>query len=110
MTPAEFRAMMHEFFELNGVFNIGDFIPWLDWLDLQGYVRRMKKLSAMFDRFLEHVLDVHNERRRLEGERFAAKDMVDVLQDLADDPNLEVQLSRDNVKAITQVITLRLLL
>ncbi|TKW33356.1 hypothetical protein SEVIR_2G228800v4 [Setaria viridis] len=102
ITPAGYREMVDEFFVLHGAFNIGDFIPWLDWLDLQGYVRRMKKMSAMFDRFLDHVLDVHNERRQLEGERFVAKDMVDVLQELADDPYLEVQLSRDNVKAITQ--------
>jgi cytochrome P450 len=103
VTPTGFREIVDEFFLLHGVFNIGDFIPWLDWLDLQGYVRRMKKTGAMFDRFLEHVMDVHSERRRIEGERFVAKDMVDVLQQLADDPNLEVQLSRDNVKAITQV-------
>jgi typhasterol/6-deoxotyphasterol 2alpha-hydroxylase len=31
--------------------------------------------------------------------------MVDVLLQLADDTSLEVQLSRDNVKAITQVTT-----
>ncbi|CAL5088132.1 unnamed protein product [Urochloa decumbens] len=108
VTPAGFRVnevtreMVDEFFELHGVFSIGDFVPWLDWLDLQGYVGRMKKMSAMFDRFLEHVLDVHNERRRLEGERFVARDMVDVLLQLADDPGLEVPLTRDNVKAITQ--------
>ncbi|CAL5074094.1 unnamed protein product [Urochloa decumbens] len=102
VTPAGFRAMVDEFFELHGVFSIGDFVPWLDWLDLQGYVGRMKKMSATFDRFLEHVLDAHKERRRLEGERFVARDMVDVLLQLADDPSLEVPLSRDNVKAITQ--------
>ncbi|KAF8779771.1 hypothetical protein HU200_002273 [Digitaria exilis] len=89
ITPGEFREMVDEFFVLHGAFNIGDFIPWLDWLDLQGYVRRMKMMSAVFDRFLESVLDVHNERRRLEGERFVPKDMVDVLLQLADDPNLE---------------------
>jgi hypothetical protein len=69
ITAAEFREMVDEYFELHGVFNIGDFIPWLDWLDLQGYVARMKRTNARFDRFLEHVLDVHNERRRREGGR-----------------------------------------
>ncbi|WVZ65099.1 hypothetical protein U9M48_014520 [Paspalum notatum var. saurae] len=102
ITPAEFMEVMDEVFVLLGAFNIGDFIPWLDWLDLQGYVRRMKKMSATFDSFLEHVLDVHNERRRLEGDRFVAKDMVDVLRPLADDTDLEVPLNRDSVKAITQ--------
>ncbi|GJN33879.1 hypothetical protein PR202_gb22507 [Eleusine coracana subsp. coracana] len=42
-TPEEFLGLVKEFFMLNGVFNIGDFVPWLDWLDLQGYIRRMKR-------------------------------------------------------------------
>jgi hypothetical protein len=64
-------------------------------------------ICRRFDRFLEHVLDEHNERRQLEGERFVARDMVDVLLQLADDPtNLEVPISRDNVKALILVILL----
>ncbi|KAM0889060.1 hypothetical protein ACQ4PT_027944 [Festuca glaucescens] len=58
----ECKWMVDEWFLLNGVLNIGDSIPWLDWIDLQGYIKRMKKLSKMFDRFLEHVLDKHNGR------------------------------------------------
>uniref|UniRef100_A0A0D9WQK5 Uncharacterized protein n=1 Tax=Leersia perrieri TaxID=77586 RepID=A0A0D9WQK5_9ORYZ len=101
-TPEEFKSMLDELFLLNGVLNIGDYIPWLNWMDLQGYIKRMKRLSKMFDRFLEHVVDEHNERRRREGESFVAKDMVDVLLQFADDPNLEVKLKRDGVKAFTQ--------
>jgi len=100
-TPEEFRWMINEIFFLNGVFNVGDVIPWLGWLDPQGYVRRMKRLARMLDRFLEHVLDEHNERRRREGEGFVARDMVDVLLELADDPNLEVPIHRDGVKGFT---------
>nr|CAB3453506.1 unnamed protein product [Digitaria exilis] len=103
VTPAEFREMVDEFFLLNGVMNIGDFIPWMDWMDLQGYIRRMKRTSQKLDRFLDHVLDEHNQRRQLEGGSFLARDLVDVMLQLADDPDLEVQLSRDNIKAITQV-------
>ncbi|KAL6655502.1 hypothetical protein ACP70R_006328 [Stipagrostis hirtigluma subsp. patula] len=101
-SPAEFGAMADEFVFLSGAFNIGDLVPWLDWLDLQGYVRRMKRSRQKVDQLLDRVLDEHNERRRREGERFVARDMVDVLLHLADDPNLEVQLSRDNVKALIQ--------
>jgi hypothetical protein len=36
---------------------------WLSWVDPQGYVKRMKGLGKMIDRFFEHVLDGHNERR-----------------------------------------------
>ncbi|KAL6609643.1 hypothetical protein ACP70R_039612 [Stipagrostis hirtigluma subsp. patula] len=105
-TPGEFRWMIEEIFFLNGAPNIGDMIPWLSWLDPQGYVRRMKKLAKMFDRFLEHVLEEHDDRRRQEGEEFVAKDMVDLLLKLADDPNLEVPIERDGVKAfILELIT-----
>ena len=103
MAPEEFKCMIDELFFLNGVLNIGDSIPWLDWMDLQGYVRRMKKLSKMFDRFLEHVVDEHRARRRREGESFVVKDMVDVLLQFASDPGLEVKLNREGVKAFTQV-------
>ncbi|KAJ1268721.1 hypothetical protein BS78_07G156800 [Paspalum vaginatum] len=101
---AEFGWMLDELMLLNGVLNIGDWIPWLDWLDLQGYVRRMKKNGEMFDAFMEHVLDEHSERRRREGEGFVARDMVDVLMQLADDPTFEVQIGRVGVKAFTQDI------
>ncbi|OEL34393.1 Flavonoid 3'-monooxygenase [Dichanthelium oligosanthes] len=101
-TPEEFKWMIEEFFFLSAPLrNIGDVIPLLNWLDPRGYIGRMKKLRKMFDRFLEHVLDEHNERRRREGEKFVATDMVDLLLELADNPNLEVPIERDGVKAFT---------
>lgn len=106
VSPEEFKKMLDELFLLNGVLNIGDSIPWIDFLDLQGYIKRMKSLSKKFDRFLEHVLDEHITRRKqrqMEEDDYSRKDMVDVLLDLADDPNLEVKLERHGVKAFTQV-------
>uniref|UniRef100_A0ACD5WLB8 Uncharacterized protein n=1 Tax=Avena sativa TaxID=4498 RepID=A0ACD5WLB8_AVESA len=98
----EFKWMLDELFILSGVLNIGDSIPWLNWMDLQGYIKRMKKLSKMFDRFLENVVEEHCERRRRhDGDSFVAKDMVDVLLQLASDPGLEVKLTREGVKAFT---------
>nr|CAB3500747.1 unnamed protein product [Digitaria exilis] len=101
-TPEEFSRMIDEHFFLNGALNVGDLIPWLGWLDVQGYVKRMKRSAKMFDHFLEYVLDEHDERRRRrDGNEFVAKDMVDVLLELADDPNLEVPIERDGVKGFT---------
>ena len=105
VSPEEFRWMVDELFVLNGVLSVGDFIPWLGWLDPQGYVGRMKRLGKMFDRFLEHVLDKHDERRRREGDGFVATDMADLLLELADDPGLEVPIGRDGVKGFTLVRT-----
>ncbi|ERN11290.1 hypothetical protein AMTR_s00024p00242390 [Amborella trichopoda] len=98
--PEEFKKMLDELFLLSDVLLIGDQIPWLSFLDLEGYIERMKAVSKKFDRFLEHVLDEHQNARKVEG--FVAKDMVDVLLQVAEDPNLEVKLTRNNVKAFTQ--------
>ncbi|KAK4438520.1 Trimethyltridecatetraene synthase [Sesamum alatum] len=101
VSPEEFQKMLDELFLLNGVINVGDLIPWISFLDLQGYVKRMKIVSKKFDRFLEHVLDEHEERRRsVDG--YVSRDMVDVLLELAEDPTLEVKLERHGVKAFTQ--------
>ncbi|KAL8138589.1 hypothetical protein V2J09_004590 [Rumex salicifolius] len=102
VSPAEFKVMLDELFLLNGVLNIGDWIPYLGFLDLQGYVKRMKKLAKKLDRFMEHVIDEHNHRRS-SAKGWAPLDMVDVLLELADDPNLEVKLERHGVKAFTQL-------
>lgn len=102
MTPDEFKKMLDELFLLNGVFNLGDWIPCLKLFDLQGYVKRMKALAKKFDRFMEHVLDEHNAKRENDKDTWVAKDMVDVLLELADDPMLEVNLERTGVKAFTQ--------
>nr|AGI98132.1 cytochrome P450 [Narcissus tazetta] len=98
----ELKGMIDEWFALTAAFNPGDLFPWLGFFDWRGVVKKMKALSKRFHRFWDRVLDEHNERRKEEGERFEAKDMVDVLLQIADDPGLEVKLTRDSVKAFTQ--------
>lgn len=100
ISPEEFNKMLDELFLLSGVFNIGDSIPYIDFLDLQGYVKRMKIVSKKFDGFLECVLNEHNARRKA-TQNYTSKDMVDVLLELAEDPKLEVKLERHGVKALT---------
>lgn len=56
----EFKAMVMEVMVLAGVFNIGDFIPSLEWLDLQGVQAKMKKLHKRFDAFLTSIIEEHN--------------------------------------------------
>nr|AEA06595.1 flavonoid 3'-hydroxylase [Chromolaena odorata] len=55
----EFKDMVVELMVLAGEFNIGDFIPALDWLDLQGVTKKMKKLHTRFDSFLNTILEEH---------------------------------------------------
>jgi len=52
--------MVVEVMVLAGVFNIGDFIPSLEWLDLQGVQAKMKKLHKRFDSFLATIIEEHD--------------------------------------------------
>jgi cytochrome P450 len=101
VTFKEFLEMLDEWFVLNSDFNVGDWIPWLKFLDLQGFVKRMKALRKRFDRFHDHVFDDHKAKR--EERDFVPKDMVDLMLQLADDPNTDVKLTYDNLKGLTQV-------
>jgi len=48
----EFKEMINTHFQLLGAFNVGDYIPFLRWLDLQGCERAMKKYSRRRDEIL----------------------------------------------------------
>lgn len=109
VTLKEFQEILDELILLNGVLNIGDWIPWLKFLDLQGYERRMKALKKRLDRFYNYVLDEHKAKAILPKEDHGYKDlkgndMVDLLLRLADDPHLEVKVTYDGVRGFTQVI------
>ncbi|KAL0448950.1 UNVERIFIED_CONTAM: Trimethyltridecatetraene synthase [Sesamum latifolium] len=75
MKVEELRGMLDEWLFLGGVFNIGDWAPWLSSLDLQGYAARAD---------------------------FVTEDVLDSLLQLAEDSDLEIKLTRDHVKALAQ--------
>lgn len=103
----ELQDLVEKWFWLNGVFNIGDWIPWLDRFDLQGYVKEMKDFKKRVDKFHNLVLDDH--KAKMENDKdFVPKDMVDVLLQLAKDPNLDIKLDGDSVKGLVQVLTLNI--
>ncbi|KAF9588101.1 hypothetical protein IFM89_007577 [Coptis chinensis] len=97
----ELKKIIEEWFVLNGVFNIGDYIPGINFLDLQGYVKRMKALRKKIDHFLELAIDEHIARKEDKLSKFMTKDMLDVLLQLADDPNPDLKLSRLRIKGLT---------
>uniref|UniRef100_A0A7N0SVZ4 Uncharacterized protein n=1 Tax=Kalanchoe fedtschenkoi TaxID=63787 RepID=A0A7N0SVZ4_KALFE len=102
-TLGELQEMFDELQVLSGVFVIGDWIPWLARFDLGGYVKKMKRLSLKFDRLFDLMIKEH--KMAGDGPRNERpKDMMDILLDLVDDPELEVKLTTDNVKGFTMDI------
>jgi len=115
----EFISILQEFSKLFGTFKIGDFIPWLRWVDPQGVNRRARAARAALDRFIDKIIDEHIRRGRSPDD--AGADMVDdMLAFLAeakpnkdgggrsaagdvDDLQSTLRLTRDNIKAIIMV-------
>ncbi|XAR48390.1 hypothetical protein NMG60_11031208, partial [Bertholletia excelsa] len=60
----EFLDIMREIVELHGNSNLGDYFPVLQWLDVQGVVKRMGRVREKMDRFFQFLLDQHREMRR----------------------------------------------
>eukprot|EP01018_Ginkgo_biloba_P011132 Gb_18169 [translate_table: standard] len=56
-----FSAVIQEVLLLLGAFNIGDFIPYLEWMDVQGLNRRFCKTHKTLDAFLEKIIEEHAE-------------------------------------------------
>ncbi|KAF3443619.1 hypothetical protein FNV43_RR13309 [Rhamnella rubrinervis] len=96
--------MLNDFSKLNGAFYIGDWIPWLAFLDLHGCVRKMKALEEKFDHLFDFVYDGHKANREA-AKSLEPRDMVGLLVELMDDPSLDVKPTYDSVKGFTQAET-----
>nr|UHB15532.1 cytochrome P450 [Paris polyphylla] len=92
----EFKGMVVELMRLAGVFNIGDFVKGLAWLDLQGVVGKMKRLHQRYDVFLDRILEEH---RAAGGE--GGGDLLSVLIGLKEDVGGDaVKLTDTEIKAL----------
>ena len=72
----EFKEMVVELMQLAGVFNIGDFVPALRWLDPQGVVGKMKRLHRRYDGMMDGFI---RERDQLKGGGGDGKDLLSVM-------------------------------
>ncbi|XP_050226086.1 flavonoid 3'-monooxygenase [Mercurialis annua] len=77
-----FKSMVVELMKLAGVFNIGEFIPALEWLDLQGVTSKMKKLHKRFDAFLSEIVEDH---KTSHGSELKHNDLLSTLISLKED-------------------------
>ncbi|KHN48735.1 Flavonoid 3'-monooxygenase [Glycine soja] len=91
----EFKSMVVDLMVLAGVFNIGDFIPCLDWLDLQGVKPKTKKLYERFDKFLTSILEEHKISKNEKHQ-----DLLSVFLSLKETPQGEHQLIESEIKAV----------
>ncbi|KAL7601067.1 flavonoid 3'-monooxygenase [Lactuca sativa] len=97
----EFKEMATELQVLAGEFNIGDFIPALDWLDLQGITKKMKNLHDRLDAFLNVILQEHKTTAANGGASGHDVDFLCMLLSLRDEADGdEAKLSDVEIKAL----------
>ncbi|KAI4371977.1 hypothetical protein MLD38_010265 [Melastoma candidum] len=94
-----FKAVIQEAMQLAAAPNIGEFIPFLRPLDLQGLGKKLKHLATVFDVFFEKIIDDHVAARQ-EGRR-ESRDFVDsMLGIMEEDDDPEFRVDRRHIKAI----------
>ena len=95
----EFKDMVVELMTSAGYFNIGDFIPSIAWLDIQGIQRGMKHLHRKFDRLLTKMMEEHTASAH---ERKGNPDFLDVIMGNQENSTGE-KLTITNIKALLLV-------
>ncbi|GLJ22352.1 hypothetical protein SUGI_0420820 [Cryptomeria japonica] len=95
----EIKKMVSEVTAVVGSINIGDFIPYLGWLDLQGVERRMKKVHNSMDQVISKIIEEHQQRRReFHKEHEQQPDIIDVLLEMESLDGMPI--TKENIKAI----------
>lgn len=76
----EFKAMFHETEELLGTFCVGDYIPWLAWIDrASGLYAKAERLAKRFDHFFQRVLEERRSKTGAIDDDHSSTDFVDIL-------------------------------
>ncbi|KAM7481563.1 hypothetical protein LguiB_006146 [Lonicera macranthoides] len=95
------KWLLGEFVELLGVFCLGDYIPWLEWVDrVNGLFGRVEKVANTIDEFLEDVVWDHLEKDQGESKGGLEKDFVDILLEIQRENMLGFPIQRDTIKAL----------
>ncbi|KAL8529930.1 hypothetical protein ACS0TY_007120 [Phlomoides rotata] len=88
--------LLTELMGLIVVVSIGDFIPWLSWLNrVSGLDWRLDRVAKEMDDFLEDVIQERMEYKEKNEENF-----VDILLQIQKENSAEVSIGRENIKAI----------
>eukprot|EP01018_Ginkgo_biloba_P038380 Gb_10638 [translate_table: standard] len=98
--PEYFKKLIYDVFQLTGAFNISDFIPWLRWLDLQGYEKRMIQVRKKLDDLFDEIVEQHILQNEICPKDESARDLVDVLLIASKSEESKIKFTKDNIKSI----------
>ncbi|KAL0349928.1 UNVERIFIED_CONTAM: cytochrome [Sesamum radiatum] len=93
-----FKEVVEETMEEAAAFNLGDYFPYLRGLDLQGSARRLKKLSKIFDGFLERIIDDHVQNKK--ETKNSSQDFVGIMMAIMESGEAGFDFDRRHIKAV----------
>ncbi|KAK2976100.1 hypothetical protein RJ640_009532 [Escallonia rubra] len=92
-----FRGVIEEVFALGGASNPGDFLPLLQWIDFQGFEKRLIRLKKKADRLYQDLID--ERRNNKEGKNKTVIDAMLALQD-TEPENYPDNIIKGNISTI----------
>lgn len=106
----KFKGLLADMMGLLGIFNVGDFIPSLGWINkLTGLDAKVELVAREFDQFLDEVVEEHRrntEEKSIGGGGDDRRDFVDVLLEIEKDKTIGFALGADSIKALVLVSSL----
>ncbi|XP_039139715.1 cytochrome P450 CYP82D47-like [Dioscorea cayenensis subsp. rotundata] len=98
-----FRKAAHQFFHLLFVSVPSDMFPWLEWMDLGGYVKAMKAAAKEMDSVMVKLVEEHRERRT-SGVATGDTDFMDVMLSIIhDDHELQGHFDKETLIKATSL-------
>ncbi|MED6130391.1 hypothetical protein PIB30_000901 [Stylosanthes scabra] len=95
----EIHGFVKEFLEVGAKLSIGEVFGPLGKLDLFGYGKKLGKIVGKFDCILERIMEEHEHGDGCDDEEETTMDMMDILLRVYRDPNAQVRLTRNDIKA-----------
>ncbi|KAJ6380172.1 hypothetical protein OIU76_016764 [Salix suchowensis] len=99
------RTLVREVTQMFGEFNVSDFFWFCRNLDFQGYRRKFEDVHRRYDALVEKIITNREIERKNKssGGEYKARDLLDMMLDAMEDKSSEVELTRENIKALVLV-------
>jgi cytochrome P450 len=96
-----FKVLLGEFAQLLGALCIGDYVPWLWWVDrVTGLIGNVERIAKGIDEFLQDIVDDHLEKMKKGESVEDSKNFVEILLDIQRENKLGFPISMDTIKAL----------
>ncbi|KAL2241249.1 UNVERIFIED_CONTAM: cytochrome [Sesamum indicum] len=98
------HQVLREFLELAGAFVAADALPYLGWLDIGGWEKRMKKTAEEMDGIVGGWLAEHREKE-YSGKNQKPQDFMDVMLSAVRSADLQTQYDADTIIKATCLLS-----